>query len=142
MTKFYNDHDVPVSIWATLSDEMGYWIDVDYLMYHQISHLKKVLKYKLDVSLSVTNVGEMGNEPYYEDISEFEKDMGILKEIEIKSFSLFSLDGIIEKNRLTDYLAAVERAKPCKPSICKRVIRNEVISKLLFDIGKLYYRLR
>ena len=44
MTKFYNDHDVPVSIWATLSDEMGYWIDVDYLMYHQISHLKEGFK--------------------------------------------------------------------------------------------------
>ena len=116
--------------------------DVDYLMYHQISYLKEVLKDKLAVSIGVTNVGKMGNEPYYENISEFEKDIGILKEIGINSFSLFSLDGIIEKNKLLGYLAAMERAKPYKPAICSRVIRNEEISELLFGIGKLYYRLR
>jgi hypothetical protein len=27
MIKTYNDNGVPVSIWATLSDEMGYWIN-------------------------------------------------------------------------------------------------------------------
>ena len=27
MIKTYNNNDVPVSIWATLSDEMGYWIN-------------------------------------------------------------------------------------------------------------------
>ncbi len=27
MVRTYNNNDVPVSIWATLSDEMGYWIN-------------------------------------------------------------------------------------------------------------------
>jgi hypothetical protein len=63
MVRTYNDHHVPLSIWATLSDEMGYWIN--------------------------------------------------------------------ERN-----------AEPYKPAICRRVIRNEEISELIFGIGKLYYRLR
>ena len=117
-------------------------VDVDYLIYHQVSHLKEVLKDKLAISVGVTNVGKLGNEPYYEDISEFEKDMGILKGIGIDNFSLFSLDGITEEKKLLGFLDVMERAKPYKPAICNHVIRNEVLSELLFNIGKVYYKLR
>lgn len=117
-------------------------VNVDYLIYHQVKHLKEVLKDKLAISVGVTNVGKLGNEPYYEDIRTFEKDMGILKAIGIDSFSLFSLDGITEEKRLLEFLDAMHRAEPYKPEVCERVIRNEVLSELLFNIGKLYYRLR
>ena len=117
-------------------------VDVDYLIYHQVSNLKKILQDKLAISVGVTNVGKLGNEPFYEDISEFEKDMGILKAIGIDSFSLFSLDGIIEEKRLTGFLDAMDRAEPYKPEVCNHVIRNEAISELFFNIGKLYYKLR
>lgn len=116
--------------------------DVDYLIYHQVSHLKEVLKDKLAISVGVTNVGKLGNEPYYEDISEFEKDMGILKGIGIDNFSLFSLDGITEEKKLLDFLDVMERAKPYRPAVCNHVIRNEVLSELLFNMGKFYYKLR
>lgn len=117
-------------------------VDVDYLIYHQVSHLKEVLKDKLAISVGVTNVGKLGNEPYYKDIEEFEKDMSILKGVGIDSFSLFSLDGILEEKRLLSFLDAMKKAKPYKPEVCNRVIRNEVLSELLFNIGKFYYRLR
>jgi hypothetical protein len=117
-------------------------VDVDYLIYHQVSHLKEVLKDKLAISVGVTNVGKLGNEPYYENIQEFEKDMGILKGIGIENFSLFSLDGITEEGKLLSFLEAMKRAKPYKPAMCNRVIRNEVLSELLFNVGKLYYKLR
>ncbi len=117
-------------------------VNVDYMIYHQVSHLKEVLKDKLAISVGVTNVGKLGNEPYYEDISEFEKDMGILKGIGIDKFSLFSLDGITEEKKLLGFLDAMKRAKPHKPEACSYVMRNEVLSELLFNIGKFYYRLR
>jgi hypothetical protein len=117
-------------------------VNVDYLIYHQVSHLKEVLKDKLAISVGVTNIGKLGNEPYYEDISEFEKDIGILKGIGIDNFSLFSLDGITEEKKLLGFLDAIKRAEPCKPELCNRVIRNEVLSELLFNIGKFYYRFR
>jgi hypothetical protein len=117
-------------------------VDVDYMIYHQVSQLKELLKDKLSISVGVTNIGKLGNEPYYENISEFEKDMGILKEIGIKDFSLFSLDGITEEKKLLSFLEAMKRAKPYKPDICKHVIRNEVLSELLFNLGKFYYKLR
>ncbi len=117
-------------------------VDVDYMIYHQISHLKELLKDKLAISIGVTNVGKMGNEPYYQDISEFEKDMGILKEIGVTDFSLFSLDGIIEERKLISFLEAMKRAKPYKPEVCNQVIRNEVLSEFLFNLGKFYYKLR
>lgn len=117
-------------------------VDVDYLVYHQVSKLMELLKDKLAISVGVTNVGKMGNEPYYEDISEFEKDIGILKQAGVTDFSLFSLDGITEEKKLLGFLEAMKRAKPYKPEVCRHVIRNEAISELLFNIGKLYYGLR
>lgn len=116
-------------------------VNVDYLIYHQVSHLKEILKDKLAISVGVTNVGKLGNEPYYRDIAEFEKDIGILKEIGIDRFSLFSLDGIMEENKLLSFLDAMKNAKPYKPEICSRVIRNEFLSELLFNAGKIYYKL-
>lgn len=116
-------------------------VNVDYLIYHQVSHLKEVLKDKLAISVGVTNVGKLGNEPYYEDIREFEKDMGILKGIGIEDFSLFSLDGITEEKKLLSFLEAMERAKPYKPDMCNHVIRNEVLSEIFFNLGKAYYKL-
>ncbi|HYF75168.1 MAG TPA: hypothetical protein VD757_01165 [Candidatus Nitrosocosmicus sp.] len=117
-------------------------VDVDYLIYHQVSHLKEVLKDKLSISVGVTNVGKLGNEPYYDDIKVFEKDMGILKGIGIDSFSLFSLDGITEEKKLLEFLDVMQRAEPYKPEVCNHVIRNEVLSELLFNIGKAYYRIK
>ncbi len=117
-------------------------VDVDYLIYHQVSHLKEVLRDKLAISVGVTNVGKLGNEPYYKDIGEFEKDMGILKAIGIDKISLFSLDGITEEKKLLSFLDAIKRAKPYKPNVCNHVIRNEFLSELLFNIGKFYYKLR
>ncbi len=115
---------------------------MDYLIYHQVSHLKKVLKDKLSISVGVTNVGKLGDEPYYRDIMEFEKDMGVLKGTGIENFCLFSLDGITEEGKLLDFLNIMEKAKPYKPEKCNYVIRNEIYSGLLFNVGKLYYKFR
>jgi hypothetical protein len=117
-------------------------VNVDYLIYHQVSHLRKVLKDKLAISVGVTNVGKLGNEPYYEDIEEFRKDMGILKAIGVQDFSLFSLDGIMKEERLLSFLEAMKTAEPYKPQICTYVIRNEVLTEIFFKLAKVYYRLR
>ncbi|HYE10863.1 MAG TPA: hypothetical protein VEF53_11845 [Patescibacteria group bacterium] len=116
-------------------------VNVDYLIYHQIKHLKETLKDKLAVSVGVTNVGKLGNEPHYESIEEFSKDIGILKECGVEDFSLFSLDGIMQENKLEDFLSAMHNAKPAKPNYCKKVIRNEALAELLIKIGNAYYGL-
>ncbi|MDD2480694.1 MAG: hypothetical protein PHC44_07670 [Lutispora sp.] len=117
-------------------------VDVDYLIYHQVSYLKKILKDKLAVSVGVTNIGKLGNEPYYECMDEFEKDIGILKECGVEDFSLFSLDGIMDKIKLKDFLIRMKRAKPQKPELCPRVIRNEALVGYMMNLGKLYYQIR
>lgn len=117
-------------------------VNVDYLIYHQVSYLKKVLKDKLAVSVGVTNIGKLGNEPYYENMDEFEKDIGILKECGVEDFSLFSLDGIMDKAKLKDFLVRMKQAKPMKPEPCYRVIRNEALVGYAMNLGKLYYLLR
>lgn len=116
-------------------------VNVDYLIYHQVSYLRRILKDKLAVSVGVTNVGKMGNEPYYENIIEFEKDMGILKAIGIEDFSLFSLDGIMEEEKLLSFLKIMKNAKPYIPEKCNRVIRNEVLSGVLYKLAIPYYAL-
>jgi len=114
-------------------------VNVDYLIYHQIKHLKAALKDKLAVSVGVTNVGKLGNEPYYKDIEEFSKDIGILKECGVEDFSLFSLDGIMQEKKLELFLSAMQNAKPAKPEFCGKVIRNEMLAELLLKLGNIYY---
>lgn len=116
-------------------------VNVDYLIYHQIRHLKEALKEKLAVSVGVTNIGKLGNEPHYESIEEFSKDIGILKACGVEDFSLFSLDGIMQEKRLEGFLAAMQNAQPAKPEFCGRVIRNEALAELLLKLGKIYYSL-
>jgi hypothetical protein len=116
-------------------------VNVDYLIYHQMKHLKETLKDKLAVSVGVTNIGKLGNEPYYESMEEFSKDIGILKECGVEDFSLFSLDGIMQENRLEDFLWAMNNAEPTKPDYCRKVIRNEALAKILLKIGNAYYGL-
>lgn len=116
-------------------------VNVDFLIYHQIKHLKATLKDKLAVSVGVTNVGKLGNEPYYKDIEEFSKDIGILKECGVEDFSLFSLDGIMQERKLEQFLSAMQNAKPAKPEFCGKVIRNEILAEMLLKVGNLYYNL-
>lgn len=116
-------------------------VNVDYLIYHQILHLKKRLKDKLAVSVGVTNIGKLGNEPFYQNMEEFSKDIGILKECGVEDFSLFSLDGIMEEKRLEGFLSAIQSSKPSKPEYCKKVIRNEALTEILLKLGKAYYSL-
>lgn len=116
-------------------------VNVDYLIYHQILHLKEQLKDKLAVSVGVTNKGKLGNEPFYESLEEFSKDIGILKECGVEDYSLFSLDGIMEEKRLEGFLSAMKEAKPIKPEFCSRVHRNEALVELMLGLGKIYYNL-
>lgn len=116
-------------------------LNVDYLIYHQIRHLKNTLKDKLAVSVGVTNPGKLGNEAYYKNMEEFSKDIGILKECGVEDFSLFSLDGILDEKRLEEYLQAMQNAVPSKPEYCRRVLRNEAIAEKLLRLGNAYYRL-
>ncbi|MFZ5353779.1 MAG: hypothetical protein ACOZCL_13805 [Bacillota bacterium] len=116
-------------------------VNVDYLIYHQVMHLKEKLKDKLSISVGVTNVGKLGNEPYYESMEEFEKDIGILKRCGVEDFSLFSLDGIMEEKKLESFLITIRDAKPVEPELCSRVIRNEVLSELLLRLLNSYYKL-
>lgn len=117
-------------------------VNVDYLIYHQVSYLSKILGDKLAVSIGLTNIGKLGNEPYYESMEEFEKDMGIFKECGVEDFSLFSLDGIMEEKKLEDFLERMKRAKPAKPEVCHRVHKNETLVGFLMNMGKLYYKIR
>ena len=116
-------------------------VNVDYLIYHQIKHLKKTLKDKLAISVGVTNIGKLGNEAYYDNIEEFSKDIGILKECGVEDISLFSLDGIMQDNRLENFLSAMYCAKPTKPEYCRKVVRNEALTAFLLKIGNAYYSL-
>jgi hypothetical protein len=116
-------------------------VNIDYLIYHQVLHLKEKLRDRLAISVGVTNVGKLGNEPYYESMEEFEKDIGILKECGVEDFSLFSLDGIMEEKKLEAFLTTMHKAKPCKPELCSKVIRNEVLLEMLLKVLNSYYKL-
>lgn len=116
-------------------------VNVDYLIYHQINHLKDKLKDKLSVSVGVTNAGKLGNEKFYNSLEEFSKDIGILKECGVEDYSLFSLDGILEREKLEGFLSAMQDTMPIKPEFCRRVHRNEALTNILLKIGKIYYKI-
>lgn len=113
--------------------------NVDYMIYYQVMHLKSKLKDKLAISVGLTNTGKLGNEPYYESMEEFEKDIGILKACGVDDFALFSLDGINEEKKLEGFLKIMHNAQAFRPELCRRVLRNEWLMSILMRIGKVYY---
>lgn len=113
--------------------------EVDYFIYNQVSKLKVNLKSKVSISAGVTNVGKLGNEPYYNDIGEFKKDIGILKAAGVEDIALFSLDGLAKDGRLEVFLEAIIEAEPLHPLESQWVLKreNEIIK--LLKIGKVMY---
>ena len=112
--------------------------NVDYMVYNQVLHLKKKLGQKLAISVGVTNIGKLGNEPFYKNYQEFEKDIGIIKECQVNDICLFSLDGILEEEKVRNYFEIIDRAKPFKPEVNHNVILKEQAIGKLLGIMNLY----
>jgi hypothetical protein len=115
--------------------------DVDYLIYRQISHLMEKFGSRVTVSVGVTNIGKLGNEPYYDNMEDFYRDVGVLKACSVDDISIFSLDGILEPSRLEGFIKGALEAAPYIPVQSQRVIDDEKRNKRLMSIAKAYYKM-
>ncbi|MCX7745874.1 MAG: hypothetical protein N2645_03140 [Clostridia bacterium] len=115
-------------------------INIDYLIYYQMMHLKEKLGDRLAVSIGLSNVGKLGNEPYYDNLNDLSKDVGLLKECGVGDISLFSLDGLMDVQSLEAFLSTIAASKPHKPQCCDGVLKREKRTKRLFTLGKVYYK--
>lgn len=115
--------------------------EVDYFIYRQIKLFKEKLGDNVSVSVGVTNIGKLGNEPYYDNMEEFYRDVGVLKACKIEDISIFSLDGILTPEKLEAFIKGACDSIPYIPPMCKRVIDDENRKGKLMNIAKAYYRM-
>jgi hypothetical protein len=115
--------------------------DVDYLIYRQVKFLSDRYKNRISVSAGVTNIGKLGNEPYYDNMDDFYRDIGVLKACGIDDITIFSLDGILDAQRLETFVRGVYSAKPHIPKVSRKVVDDENKNKRLMNIAKAYYKI-
>lgn len=115
--------------------------DIDYLIYKQVGFLHEKFGDRISVSVGLTNTGKLGKEPFYDNMEDFYRDIGVLKACKVSDISIFSLDGILEPKRLESFLKGAYEAKPYTPPVSSRVIADENKNKRLMNIAKVYYKI-
>ena len=58
-------------------------------------------------AIGLTNSGIFGNEPAYENINEFKKDLAMAKKAGVKNLCVYSIEGILKRNDAEKWLLAV-----------------------------------
>lgn len=114
--------------------------DVDYMVLRQVELLKERFKDNLSISAGVTNTGKLGNEPYYDNMDDFYRDIGVLKTCGVNDISIFSLDGILDPEKLEMFLKGVYEAKPYTPETSIKIINDEKKRLRFMSIAKKYYK--
>lgn len=115
--------------------------DIDYLIYTQIKLLKERFNDRISVSAGLTNTGKLGTEPYYEDMEDFYRDIGVLKACNVQDISIFSLDGILDPARLEMFIKGAYEAKPYTPDVSEKVLLDQKRKTGYMNIAKAYYKL-
>lgn len=115
--------------------------DVDYLIFRQLKFLREKFGEKVSVSVGLTNIGKLGNEPFYENIEDFYHDIGVLKACKVDDISIFSLDGILDPVKLETFIKGAYEAKPYTPESSKKVMDDENKNRRLMNIAKAYYKM-
>jgi hypothetical protein len=115
--------------------------DIDYLIYSEIEFLREKFGSRLSVSAGLTNIGKLGSEPYYENMEDFYRDIGVLKACKVDDISIFSLDGILNPEKLEMFIKGACEAKPYTPDVSKRVLDDENRKARLMNIAKVYYKI-
>ncbi len=58
-------------------------------------------------AIGLANSGVFGNEPEYEDIDEFKKDLAMVKKAGIKNLCVYSIEGVLKRKDAKNWLLAV-----------------------------------
>lgn len=116
-------------------------LDIQYFIYRQIKEPKNILGDKLSISLGVLNTGKLVNEEFYDDnLEDLKKDVAILKECNVNDVSFYSLDGLMNKEKLESFLNIIVLTPPYNPRICSNYEKSQKYNKKLYSIINTYYK--
>lgn len=107
--------------------------DARYLLYEYSLIAKKFLKEGASVSLGVTDVGKLGNEPFYEEPKFLVPDIEAAKSAGISDICIFNLEGILKRGRPEDWFEVILNTPPKKP---KPTLKGKLIRKILQAFSK------
>jgi hypothetical protein len=74
-------------------------------------------------------------------MEDFYRDVGVVKACGVNDITIFSLDGILDKERLEAFIKGAYDAPQFTPKVSQKVLDNENKNKRLMKIAKAYYKI-
>lgn len=90
--------------------------DSTYLLYNYLTDAKEILSDRAAVSVGLTGIGVIGNEPHYSEPESLKPDIEAALAAGIKDLSIFSIEGILNKENPKTWFEMIKNSKPKKPN--------------------------
>ncbi len=103
------------SMWSGYSQGLISREECTSLLYDYLSDGKEKLQERTAVSIGVTGVGALGDEPYYENPSQLKPDVEASLAAGVKDISIFCMRGILRRGNPREWFKMVQDSKPNKP---------------------------
>jgi hypothetical protein len=106
--------------------------DARYLLYLYAKKAKENFKERAGISVGVTSIGKLGNEPYYETPGLLKPDIEVVKSAGIEDIAIYNLEGILKSKNPEEWFEIVINATPkIPPSTLKIKILRKIVRTIL-----------
>ncbi len=103
-------------------------------LYRLMRNMKEALWDRAGVSIGVTYIGKLGDEPYYETPEELKPDMQAVKAALIEDVSIFNLEGILRSDRPEEWFETLIECEPKTPGRSLKIDAYHNIGKFISRI--------
>ncbi len=100
--------------------------DAVWLLYSRCKDLNKKLGSRAGLSVGVTYIGKLGNEPYYKSPNEMKPDISAAKAAGISDIAIYNLEGVLKYKHPSEWFKMVltEKAKIPQFSLKAEILRS------------------
>lgn len=102
--------------------------DAQYILYRYAKDAKKYFGESASISLGVTYVGKLGDEPYYEEPHKMIPDIEATKAAKINDIAIYNLEGILRAKNPADWFEVVLNTPPKVPHM---TLKAKVLKSLI-----------
>jgi len=103
--------------------------DMEYMIYDYCRDARKIFDSRAAVSIGVTGVGVLGDEPRYEHPGQLRGDAEAAKAAGVDDIAIYNFEGILAYQKPEEWFEAVLRAKPRVPPATPKVVLMRKIIK-------------
>lgn len=108
--------------------------DAHYLLYNYSKEAKEKFGERASVSLGVTYIGKLGDEPYYEEPSFMTGDVQAVKSAGINDIAIYNLEGILKSEKPEEWFELVLNTEPKIPP---PTLKIKIFRKFIKNLAKI-----